>query len=240
MRRPALVLAAAAFGAVLAVTGCDRPRVSAPATTPALATDDLRDGDAALARADWPAAIAAYHRAIDRDPGAVKARYGLAVALSHLERNDEAADAFQWVVEHAGSATEEARIATQWLASRRGSAGPAVAAKSEEDESGPVGRLEGRTEWRDLDPERPKPNLQLLLESEDPASDRRRYWAKTRLNDRYEFPRVAPGRYRLVAQVGPIRLWEARTVVREGQPTVLDLTSATSVAPADALRPRPS
>lgn len=239
MRRRALVLAAATLGALLALTGCDRPH-GAASMAPVLPGDDLRDGDAALARADWPAAITAYRKAVDRDPAGVKPRYGLGVALSHLDRADEAAGAFEWVVEHAAAAAEEARLARQWLAARSGAASPAVTARPEEDEHGLLGRLEGRTEWRDLDPERPKPTLQLLLESDDPAPIGRRYWARTRLNDRYEFPRVAPGRYRLVAQVGPVRLWEARAVVREGQPTVLDLTTATSIAPPDALRPRPS
>jgi hypothetical protein len=41
-----------------------------------------------------------------------------------------------------------------------------------------------------------------------------------------------------MAQVGPIRLWETQVEIRAGEPTVLDLTPATSVAPADALRIR--
>jgi hypothetical protein len=57
------------------------------------------------------------------------------------------------------------------------------------------------------------------------------------LNEPYQIARVVPGRYRVIAQVGPIRLWDTTADVREGQPTVLDLAQATSVASKDALRP---
>ena len=102
-----------------------------------------------------------------------------------------------------------------------------------------VGTVRGQTEWSNLTPGTVA-TLQILLEGDDGGTRDRRYWAKVRLNRPYEITDVAPGHYRLRAQVGPVRLWETRVVVERGRPAIVDLTPATAVASAEALRPTPA
>ncbi|HXG02425.1 MAG TPA: hypothetical protein VNO23_03280, partial [Candidatus Binatia bacterium] len=90
----------------------------------------------------------------------------------------------------------------------------------------------------ELDPDRPRPWLQILLVGEEGEARGRRYGARTRLNDPYRIERVAAGRYRLMAQVGPVRLWDTPVTVPERGAAVVDLTPSTAVAPPEALRPR--
>jgi len=58
--------------------------------------------------------------------------------------------------------------------------------------------------------------------------------ARTRLGQPYTIASVPEGRYRLMAQVGPVRLWETSVQVTAGKETVLDLAPETSpVSPRD-------
>jgi hypothetical protein len=165
----------------------------------------------------------------------------MGVALARAGRVDEATTAFLWVADHGGPDREEARLARQWLV--EAGLKPASARTSSGEEAargpGPLGHLKGRTQWSGLDPARPRPNLQILLEGTDTATRGRRYWAKVPLNDPYEIAGVVPGRYRVMAQVGPIRLWDTTVEIQPDGPTLVDLTPSTSVAPPDALAPLP-
>jgi tetratricopeptide (TPR) repeat protein len=225
---------------VFLFAACQAPPVGAPGPAqPRASLEQLQaEGDAHLALRDYDAAVRAYQAAFDQDGDRLAARHGLAVALSHLGRSDEAARMFRWIAEHAPAHSDEARIARQWLGPAAAPPGPVAATQETEAGGGRLGEVRGRTEWPDLDQALARPSLQILLEGEDPATRGRRYWGRVALNDTYRFAGVEPGRYRLRAQVGPIRLWDTTVAVQAAGPTVLDLTAATSVARPDALRPR--
>ena len=230
----------ALLAAAVLVVGCERaPRPVAFRPPVTQSFEELRaDGAERLAARDWEGALRAYQAALAVQPDSLDVRYGLAIALSQLDRADEAAQAFTWVVQHGSPDDELARVARQWLASaarpstREPTSGPAATS----DDRRVSGVVRGRTEWANLAPGTVA-RLQILLEGDDGGNRDRRYWAKARLNEPYEITDVAPGAYRLKAQVGPVRLWETRVVVERGQPAVVDLTRATAVAPAEALRP---
>lgn len=98
-----------------------------------------------------------------------------------------------------------------------------------------LGRLEGQSRWTRLERGHPAPRLKILLIGADQGTQGRRYAARTLLNQPYQFEGVEPGAYRLVAQVGMIRLWDLPVTIPGGGTTRLDLTEAAAAAPAHAL-----
>ncbi len=231
------------MAAGLALGACQRPPLETPgprAEGPSVATLQAQ-GDAELGRRNWEAALRAYSEVLRQQPAHFDARYRVAVALSHQGRTEEATAAFQWVAQHGPADREETRLARQWLAAAGersdGAPEPPAAAPADAGEAAP-GRLRGRTEWTTLDPAGPRPRLQLLLVGDDERTRGRRYGARTALTEPYEFTGVVPGRYRLLAQVGRVRLWDLTVTVGDTAPTVVDLTPATSVAGPDALAPQ--
>jgi hypothetical protein len=200
----------------------------------------MADGDARRVRRDFTGALAAYRAALEQAPGDLRLRYLIGVTLTELDRRDEARVELQWVADHGTNAREEVVLARQWLArgTRRPPSRAPVASPAAAPEAAGEGRLGGRTEWKNLDAERPLPRLQMVLTGDQSATKGRRYATIVRLNDRYEFVGVQPGEYRLLAQVGMKRLWDVRVTVQRGKPTELDLTEATSLASPDILRAR--
>jgi hypothetical protein len=231
-----LVLAVA-----ILVVGCERaPRSAAARGSVTQSFEDLRaDGAARLAARDWEGALRAYQAALAAQPESLDVRYNVAIVLSHLDRVDEAVQAFTWVVEHGPAGDDSVRVARQWLASlARPSTGEGTSERAGPvDDRRGLGAVRGRTEWFDLTPGTTA-TLQILLEGDDVGNRDRRYWARARLNEPYEITDVIPGGYRLRAQAGHVRLWETRVVVERGRLAVVDLTRATAVASSEALRPR--
>ena len=221
--------------AVLMV-GCEQAPRSAARPVATQSVDELRAvGDDRLASRDWKGAAEIYRRGLAMRPDSPPFRYGLAIALSHLDRTDEAAQAFTWIVEHGSPDDDSVRVARAWLASVVPSPGGPVSERAASGDPSGSGVVRGRTEWSSLAPGMTA-GLQILLEGDD-GNRGRRYWARTRLNEPYEISGVVPGHYRLKAQVGPIRLWETSVDITPERPAIVDLTSATAIAPADALRP---
>jgi len=231
--------AAVVLATALAVSACQRAPLPTPHVQPTASFETLRaDADTRLRQRDWVGAVRAYEAAVTLDPANMSVRYGLGIALAQLDRHDAAAAAFVWVVEHGPIDSEEVRIARQWLTEAGVRPGRVVAEVANDvSETTGGGVVQGNTEWKDLDPTRPRPNVQIVLDGDDDGTRGRRYWAKVPLNDPYRIEKVTPGRYRLLAQVGPTRLWETTVSVAEGRATVFNLTQAMSVAPADSLRP---
>lgn len=223
------------------VVGCNRAPhpVAARPSVPQSFEELSADAAARLAARDWEGALRVYQAALAAQSDSFDVRYGLAIALSQLDRADEAVQAFTWIVEHGAPDEEPVRVARQWLAS-------AARPSTDEPTSGRagadgrlVGAVRGQIDWPHVTPDTVA-TLQILLEGDDGGTRDRRYWAKVRLNRPYEITDVVPGRYRLRAQVGPVRLWDTRVMVERGRAAVVDLTRATAVAPAEALRPTPA
>jgi hypothetical protein len=222
-----------------AAAGCGNPPRPAPAPRVAEAAPSVKQlraqGDAHLKRGDHAGAARAYERILRSYPKSLRIRYLLGVALAQADRVREATAAFLWVVDHGRPDRDEVRLARQWLAAARvtPTASGGIAPAPAPGKPGTPGQLTGRTQW--ADPERRRLGLQILLVGDDPATRGQRYWTKVLLNEPYEISGVAPGRYRAMAQVGPIRLWDTLVDVKPEGPTILDLTPSTSIAPLDAL-----
>jgi tetratricopeptide (TPR) repeat protein len=229
-----LVLASA-----LLVSACGRSTPPSPSAARSPQLEHLRgEAEARLVERDWERALAAFRQALAQAPDDVRLRYGLGVAAAHLDRRDEAIAAFRWVSERGPADLEEVRVARQWLRDAgvgAVAATPAPAAPVVAQTTGD-GVVQGRTEWAALEAGRSRPRVQVLLEGDDLSTRGRRYSARVLLNDAYRIAGVAPGRYRLMAQVGATRLWDTRVSVPETGATTLDLTAATAVASPDALR----
>jgi hypothetical protein len=226
----------------LALAGCQRSSGPMPPPQAEASFETLQaDGDARLRERDWEGAVRAYEAALARNPASLPVRYGLGVAQAQLDRREQATAAFGWVVEHGPADRDEVRMARQWLTDAGVFKTRVVAeAAPSETRVAPTavpggGLLQGRTEWPGLDPNRSRPNVQILLEGDDSSTRGLRYMAKAALNDPYRIEKVMPGHYRVLAQVGPTRVWETAVAIRADTPTVLDLTQATAIARPSAL-----
>jgi hypothetical protein len=210
-----------------------------PAVAKPVTLDDLRAAaDARLKAGDYAGAVQALEGAVRLSPADVGLRHLLAIALTHLDRREDAIAAFWWLIAHGNPGSQEVALAREWL-----TAAGALPAQTPEAvasaETGEVaGTLGGKLEWPNLDPELGVPTVQILLTGEDGGTAQgKRYGTKAALNQRYRFDHVPPGRYRLMAQAGMTRLWDLLVTIDDGKPTVLDLTQASSIASPDALRP---
>jgi hypothetical protein len=181
---------------------------------------------------DYVAAREGYSLVIEADPDNLKARYGLAVALSYLDRHAEATLAFRWVVDRGPRNREEVQLARRWLAPSESVASvlstTATTAAEAESPAG-SGVLQGRTEWKDTTAPVARGTLQILVEGAEPATRGKRYSVRGRLNETYRVPGIQPGQYRLLAQVGMTRLWDQKVKVEADTSTTLDLLEGASV-----------
>jgi hypothetical protein len=222
---------------ILTLAGCQQPVVTAPvsvvSTVPAEADAILVDAAAALAARDYVAAREGYALALAAEPDNVTARYGLAVALSYLDRTADATAAFRWVAERGPRDGEEVRLARRWLAEGDSTAvtvaSTGTVVRTDADSANGSGELQGQATWNDTGAPVVHGTLQILLEGSEPATRGRRYSVQGRLNEPYRVPGVIPGEYRLIGQVGMTRLWDRKVTIQPGVSTKLDLTDEISV-----------
>lgn len=235
--RPGAVLLLAMLG----LAGCGRPdATTSRAERPAAASmpDARVEAEALAAQGEWDRALPRYREALQKAPSDVVLRYGLGVSLSHVGRRDEAIEQFRWVAHQDAAGRGEVRAAREWLARVGVRPDPVSRTPAPEPEAAvapgePRGRVRGGTSWPGVSPETRPMRLQMLLEGDDSFTRGRRVWSRTQLGDDYAFNNVYPGAYRLVAQVGAMRLWETRVKVEVDRETVLDLSRALSpVSPA--------
>ncbi|MGH7389098.1 MAG: tetratricopeptide repeat protein [Candidatus Rokuibacteriota bacterium] len=233
----------AAVGVVIGLaTGCGQsPAPPAPvAAVNPLEHASAREAARVLAqRGDWAGAVVKYREALRGAPEDVQLHFALGSALSHLDRREEAIERFKWVVARGRATVPEVAAAREWLrqagaleaAQPDPSAAPrAVAAVDAES----TGRVAGKTAWPGTGHGSHVLTLQILLAGDDPATQGRTLGARTRLGEPYSLTAVPEGRYRLIAQVGPVRLWDTSVQVVAGKETVLDLTPDKSrVSPQD-------
>lgn len=229
MRRAglAVLVVAAALAA-----GCGR----SPAPQAAVPPGPLPVGPARLAahalaqRGDWAGAIVKYREALRAEPDDVLLRFALGSALSHADRHQEAVEQLRWVVAHGRRSLPEVAAARQWLqdvgALELEPLATTAAAKPVDPRS--TGTVSGATTWPDAGPDSHRLTLQILLVGDEPATKGRRLQARTRLGEPYAVSGVPEGRYRLMAQVSAIRLWDTPVEVTAGKDTVLNLTPETS------------
>ncbi len=150
--------------------------------------------------------------------------------LSRLDLREPAAEGFAWVVAYGAPGSDNVEQARRWLIQAGVLRAPEPAASPERsDADAPSGRLSGRTRWDVGDSQ--QTTVDLILEGTDAATAGRTYASRAMLNDEYEFPSLVPGEYRLRTLREGRQLWDTTIVVREGEPTVLDLGAPSQPPP---------
>jgi hypothetical protein len=228
------VLAAAAILGKGALAG---PGVPVPVATASTAQAAPRDDAATLlARGDYAGAEAAYRDRVRSAPRDVQARYGLGIALSHLDRAAETIEQFEWIVANAAPGQKEVADARHWLdaATRstetRDESRPADAAAAT---AAATGSLKGVTQWPGITPETKRTKLELRIIGDEPAVEGTSIKLYISLGAPYRFPKLRPGRYRLVGRTDTQELWNTKVVVETGGATELDLTPQNSAVTPD-------
>ena len=241
MRRGVLI---AALLAVLA--GCQQaPPPEPPKPTKAPAVVLREEGDALAAKGDYAGAAAKYETALASTPADLSLRFVLGSTYSHLNRRADAVAQFQHVVAGAARTSPEYQSARQWLVSvgalREEPAAASTSPGSTSDArpptaAGPQTGLSGTLEWKGIAQGTRRVPVRLTLTGEDFENRSVRSLRAARLGEKYAFPNIAPGSYRLVVIAIEPReqpLWDVRVTVEKDKPTVLNLNSATAAISPD-------
>ncbi|HSL52080.1 MAG TPA: tetratricopeptide repeat protein, partial [Candidatus Deferrimicrobiaceae bacterium] len=91
-----LVLAAA-----LLLAACQQAPVSHAPAPAAPVAQALAEGDALLAKGDYPGAVEKYRQAVDLEPEGIRPHFALGTAYSFLDKRPEAIAQFRWVLGRA-------------------------------------------------------------------------------------------------------------------------------------------
>jgi TPR repeat len=240
VRRQAYALVALLATAL--ASGCSgSPSPQATTPLPGAASSPREEGDALSRRGDHAGAVAKYREALRATPNDVTLRFALGSALSQLDRQEETAEQFRWVVEHGAPGQSEVAMARQWLAAaERGPAAgdrpsdqvvaesPAPGAENQAASTA-VGTIKGKTAWPGVNPDAKHVPLEIRLSGDDAENKDKRFNLRISLGRPYTMPQIPAGAYRVVGQSAGVKLWEARVVVVAGKDTALDLTEANSV-----------
>ncbi len=234
MKSVALVV----FGVALLTSACQQSPAPTPPAT--LEVDHAEEGRKALARQDWTAAASHFRKALDKLPGDVGVHYGLAIATSWLDQNEEATQEFQWVVANAPQASEEARVAREWLAGRAGG-GPGVASRTEPDPTASgderVGSsgVSGVVTWDQGGGAAPLKRFQVHLYQLKPDGSAKgvSFHVRTDYEGRYRFNKIPAGTYKLTDNNVTTPQWRLRVEIREGESQALDLSPQNSLRVRD-------
>ncbi len=241
MRRGVLI---AAIVAVLA--GCQQappPEPPKPAKAPAVVLRE--EGDALAAKGDYAGAAAKYETALASTPDDLSLRFALGSTYSHLNRRTDAVAQFKLVLAGAAPTSQEYQLARQWLVSvgalQEETAQATPGATSEPSRAatpqGPQTGLSGTLEWKGIAQGSRRVPVRLTLTGEDSENRSVRSLRAARLGEKYAFPNIAPGSYRLVVIAIEPReqpLWDVRVTVEKDKPTVLNLSSASAAISPEA------
>jgi hypothetical protein len=229
MRSP--VTAMLAF-VLLAGQACQSP---APAPPAHVEEDPAMRANAALEGGRYAEAVGLFRETLARTPENVAQRYGLAVALSYVDRG-AAIREFQWVMARAPGNSQEGVESQAWLA--RAGALPASPPPPRPDEPGrQAGNavLLGRATFAEA-AAKPQPmgRLQLFLVGQpDSPTKEGRYILRTDENGDFKFPNVPPGPYMLTNRLAGQPIWRLRVELKPAEEKQLDLNSGNSVTVRD-------
>ena len=180
-------------------------------------------------------AVALFREALTRAPESVVLRYGLAVALSYVDRG-AAIREFQWVMANAQPSSKERVESQAWLARAGVLPSPPAAARSAgaERQAGNA-VLVGHAIFAEagVTPE-PMRRLQLFLMGQpDSPSKEGRYNLRTDEDGNFKFPDVLPGSYMLTNRIAGQPIWRLRVELKPAEEKQLDLNPGNSVAVRD-------
>jgi hypothetical protein len=210
--------------------------VPEPPKSAAADTDPLARAREAMDRREYGAAAGLLRSALSERPEDVEVHYRLAVSASHLDRPDEAAHEFEWVLAHAAPDAPEADIARSWLASRTpppAVSTPSPAAANEPERPAARSDLASLT-GRAVGPDGPQSRLQLFLKGVPGTAVRDAYHVlRTDASGRYHFADVVPGEYMLTNAIAGRPAWRLRVSLGAGEQRVLDLSAANAASIRD-------
>jgi hypothetical protein len=191
--------------------------------------DHAAEARKAFERQDWGTAAPHFRLALEKSPGDLSLHYGLAICASWLDIRDEAMREFQWVVDHAGAGSEEARVAREWLtgANRRSVASsrpPAETDAAKDERVGDSG-VHGRIVWNEGQGVEPLKRFQVHLYAigEDGASKPMTFHVRTDREGNYQFSKIPSGIYKLTDTNVVTPRWRLKIEVRQGEDALIDL-----------------
>jgi hypothetical protein len=185
----------------------------------------------AMDRKDYGAAVSFLRDALGRQPADLEAHYRLGVSASHLDRVDEAAHEFEWVITHGEPGAAEVQIARKWLAERTTartttSAPPPILTSTADDVPTQKPELASLTGTA-VGPDKPMARLRLFLKGIPGTPARNEYHLlQTDQQGAFHVADVVPGEYMLTnALAGPVR-WRLKVALAASERRVLDLSAA--------------
>ena len=249
MRRGVL-LAAITF-LVLACQQAPPVEPPAPGKPPAVV---LREGGDGLAgKGDYAGAVAKYQAATGLEPDDMGIRFALGSAYSYLNRRPEAVVQFKIVIARAAPTTQEYQLAHQWLVSvgelrpeAEMSSTPDTPGEAKPDPAapavaqGPTTSLRGELKWKGVEKGRRRIPVRLTLTGEDTENRSIQQVRVLRISERYNFPNIPPGSYRIVGLALEPRetpLWDMKVNVEKDKETLLVLSGANSSTSEDSFPP---
>lgn len=213
------------------VAGCDgkAPKV-ATSEAPAPA-GNLREEAAMLAaRGDYTAAERKYREALKAQPEDVDLRFGLGSVLSQLDRRNETAEEFRWVVKNGRPGRPEVDSARRWLADAGAATPTSIASSEAAPDASTMGTVAGKITWPDLPPDK-EFGIRIVVARDADANVRK--FARTKLNGTFSVAGLPEGTYKLTGLAGPTRIWSDLPVtVTSGRQTTIDLSPANAVVSA--------
>jgi tetratricopeptide (TPR) repeat protein len=224
-------LAALLVVAALA-SACDSkaPKV-ATSEAPAPAGNPREEAAALVARGDYAGAERRYREALTAKPDDVELHYGLGSALSQLDRRDDAAAEFRWVVANGRPGRPEVDSARKWLA-EAGAAGATapVASSTQAADPSALGTVAGKLTWPDIPAEKQFAIRIFVVRADD---DSFRKTTTTKLNSTFSIGDLPEGSYKLIGLAGPLRIWsDLPLTIAAGRQTTFDLSPANAVVSA--------
>jgi len=227
----------ARLGGVLLVvaalsTGCDSKAPKVATQEAPVPAGNLREEAATLAaRGDYIAAERKYREALKGEPDDADLHFGLGSVLSQLDRREEAAEEFRWVVKNGPPGRPEVDSARRWLAEAGATpSGSATAASEPAADASTMGTVAGKLTWPGLPPEK-EFGIRIVIVRE--GDDNVRKFARTKLNGTFSVADLPEGAYKLTGLAGPVRVWSDLPIsVISGRQTTIDLSPANAVLSA--------
>jgi hypothetical protein len=213
------------------VTGCDgkAPKVAPPEA--AAPVGNLREEAATLAaRGDYTAAERKYREALKAQPDDVDLHFGFGSVLSQLDRREEAAEEFRWVVKNGRPGRPEVDSARRWLAESDAEAGTTTAKVESAADTTSMGTVAGKITWPNL-PADKEFGIRVWVARDGDSNIRKS--ARTKLNGTFTVADLPEGSYKLTGLAGPVRVWSDLPItVSPGRQTTVDLSPANAVVSA--------
>jgi len=199
----------AVLGCMVAISACQSPSAPPPSSRPIEVPAAARAA-VALGAGRYEEAATLSREALRLAPLASPSHYGLAVALSYIDRS-AAIREFQWVVINAPKDSPEAGEARAWLV--RAGALPKT----------PVEQAAASTLERQRD------NAALFGR----PTKEERYNLRTAEDGTFKFPNVLPGPYMLTNRVAGEPTWRLRVVLKPSEERELNLGPGNNLSAQD-------